>query len=146
MTFWFQHIVFLSEHAESNFKLVVLSRVILGAAQGVHFPALASISSRNLNVKDRTFFFSATTAGGAFGTLLTGTLGSYVNETFGWPSVFYSIGFVGLMWVGILKYYAMRLTSQKRSIVGMTSSANLLSHSNSDQVPWLKYLKSPALW
>jgi ACS family sodium-dependent inorganic phosphate cotransporter-like MFS transporter 9 len=72
--------------------MVVFARVIIGAAQGVHFPALASISSKNLNTKDRSFFFSATTAGGAIGTLLTGTVGSYVNETFGWPSVFYTIG------------------------------------------------------
>ena len=41
---------------------------------------------------NRSFFFSATTAGGALGTLLTGTVGSYVNENYGWPAVFYTIG------------------------------------------------------
>jgi len=116
---------------------------MFGAAQGVHFPALASISSKNLNSKDRGFFFSATTAGGAIGTLVTGTIGSYMNETFGWPTVFYSIGFIALVWVAVLKYYAMNLTSKKRTIVGMSSNGNLLSHdsSNMDQVPWLTYFK-----
>lgn len=89
MTFWFQNIIAL---AGSDLRIIVMARVIIGGAQGVHFPALASISSRNLNSKDRSFFFSATTAGGAIGTLLTGTVGSYMNETFGWPSVFYTIG------------------------------------------------------
>jgi len=144
LTFWFQTILSM------DMSYVVFSRVLLGAAQGVHFPALASISSRNLNTKDRSFFFSATTAGGAFGTLLTGTLGSYMNETFGWESVFYSIGFIALLWVALLKYYAMMLTSQKTTIVGMSTNTNL-SNSNvtsgeNNHVPWLTYLTSPALW
>ena len=57
LTFWFQTILSM------DMAYVVFARVLLGAAQGVHFPALASISSRNLNTKDRSFFFSATTAG-----------------------------------------------------------------------------------
>ena len=89
LTFWFQNIVIW---AGSNLKYVVFTRIVFGAAQGIHFPALASISSRNLNTKDRSFFFSAISAGLAIGTLLTGTIGSYMNETFGWSTVFYSIG------------------------------------------------------
>lgn len=88
MTFWFQRII----ENDSGLKIVVFARVLIGAAQGVHFPALASISSKNLNAKDRSFFFSAITAGGAMGSLVTGTIGSYMNEHFGWHSVFYSIG------------------------------------------------------
>lgn len=143
LTFWFQNIIAWSS---PDLRPVVFARVLLGAAQGVHFPALASISSRNLNSKDRSFFFSATTAGGALGTLLTGTVGSYMNETFGWPSVFYTIGFIGLSWVAVLKLYAMNLTSQKRTIVGMASVFSLSGSSSESQVPWLTYLKSPALW
>ena len=117
LTFWFQKIVHVTA---PDLKLVVFTRILIGAAQGVHFPALvssfpitttyliktnqsdtfllciylfqASISSKNLNTKDRSFFFSATTAGSAMGTLLTGTIGSYFNDTFGWDSVFYTIG------------------------------------------------------
>lgn len=86
-------------------------------------------------------------SGGAFGTLLTGTLGSYMNETFGWESVFYSIGFIALLWVAVLKYYAMKLTSQKTTIVGMSTKTNLSNYNvNHNHVPWLTYLTSPALW
>lgn len=53
---------------------------------------MASISSRHLNSRDRSFFFSSITAGSALGTLLTGTVGSHLNENFGWPFVFYCIG------------------------------------------------------
>lgn len=144
LTFWFQRII----ENDSGLKIVVFARVLIGAAQGVHFPALASISSKNLNAKDRSFFFSAITAGGAMGSLVTGTIGSYMNEHFGWHSVFYSIGFIALVWVATLKYYAMELTKSKRTVVGMASSTNLFSSSNSadGQVPWLTYLKSRSLW
>jgi predicted MFS family arabinose efflux permease len=89
LTFFFQTVI---SWAGSDFKYVLFARAIFGGAQGVHFPALASISSRNLNSKDRTFFFSATSAGAAMGTLFTGTVGSYANEAYGWPYVFYFIG------------------------------------------------------
>ena len=89
LTFFFQNII---SWAGSDLKYVVLARAIFGGAQGVHFPALASISSRNLNTKDRIFFFSATSAGSAVGALFTGTVGSYANEAYGWPYVFYFIG------------------------------------------------------
>ena len=89
LTFFFQNII---SWAGSDLRYVVLARAIFGGAQGVHFPALASISSRNLNNKERTFFFSATSAGSAMGALFTGTVGSYANEAYGWPYVFYIIG------------------------------------------------------
>ena len=100
--------------------------------KGTFFPAVASLSSRNLASRDRSFFFSSTTAGASVGTLLTGTLGkkslitsrisdrfvfsfynllrffsgflgSYLNESFGWPSVFYMIGFLALLWTAVLR-------------------------------------------
>ena len=166
LTFFFQNII---SWAGSDLRYVVLARAIFGGAQGVHFPALASISSRNLNNKDRTFFFSATSAGSAMGALFTGTLGSYANEAYGWPYVFYFIGknifyiyflsyirspsidiiyftgFFALIWVSVLKFYAMNLTSQKRKDLGNSSSENFVSNSNG-QVPWSLYLKSSTLW
>ena len=61
--FWFHQIVYLFSDHLSAFRVILLSRVFLGACQGVHFPAMASISSRNLSTKDRSFFFSFTSAG-----------------------------------------------------------------------------------
>ena len=48
---------------------------LLWKMKGTFFPAVASLSSRNLASRDRSFFFSSTTAGASVGTLLTGTLG-----------------------------------------------------------------------
>ena len=50
---------------------------------GVHYPAVASLTSRHLGPRDRSVFFSVTCTGSPVGVLLTGTLGSYVNAAFG---------------------------------------------------------------
>ena len=76
----------------------------------MHYPAVASITSRNLSSRDRSVFFSVTCAGSPVGVLLTGTVGSYVNAAFGWPAVFYTIGFLALVWAAFLRYYAMALS------------------------------------
>ena len=41
LTFWFQKIVHVTA---PDLKLVVFTRILIGAAQGVHFPALVSLS------------------------------------------------------------------------------------------------------
>lgn len=42
LTFWFQKIVHVTA---PDLKLVVFTRILIGAAQGVHFPALVSLFS-----------------------------------------------------------------------------------------------------
>lgn len=71
---------------------IVTVRILNGACQGVHFPAMISLTSQNLSATERTSFFSLLTSGSAVGTLLTGTLGSFILDYFGWSSVFRIIG------------------------------------------------------
>ena len=53
---------------------------------------MASLSSQNLSESDRTSFFATVSAGSNIGAVLTGTLGSFLLEYFGWSHVFYVIG------------------------------------------------------
>nr|CAD7455016.1 unnamed protein product [Timema tahoe] len=69
-------------------------KVIIAAAIGVHFPSMSSLTSQNLIESERASFFSILMSGSAFGTLVTGTLGSFVLDYFGWQAVFYTIGLV----------------------------------------------------
>jgi len=155
ITFWFHQIVRAISDHDNALRLIVFARVLLGAFQGTFFPALASISSRNLAARDRSFFFSSTTAGASIGTLLTGTLGSSVNENYGWPAVFYCIGFIALVWTAVLKYYAIETARQRKNVIAVSSGAPLLvgnasnlmsAQTGGSKMPWLTYLRSPALW
>lgn len=96
-----------------SIPFIVTVRIINGALQGVHFPSMISLTSQvslsstfypecvarkcpvylqNLSSNERTSFFSMLTSGSAVGTLLTGILGSFILDYFGWPSVFRIIG------------------------------------------------------
>nr|CAD7570436.1 unnamed protein product [Timema californicum] len=90
-----------SPDRDSNFDLPVLSsraqhdkRVSQLRHRGVHFPSMSSLTSQNLIESERASFFSILMSGSAFGTLVTGTLGSFVLDYFGWQAVFYTIGLV----------------------------------------------------
>ena len=51
-------------------------------------------SQKNFSLYDRVtieYLFSFTSQG------------SYVNESYGWPAVFYCIGFIALVWTAVLK-------------------------------------------
>lgn len=97
-----------------SMPFIVTVRIFNGALQGVHFPSMISLTSQvsivvfeanelciiiieffnlqNLSSNERTSFFSMLTSGSAIGTLLTGILGSFILDYFGWPSVFRIIG------------------------------------------------------
>lgn len=93
ITFWMPNILLAAPKSWTySIPFIVFIRIFNGACQGVHFPSMISLTSQNLGASERTSFFSLLTAGSAIGTLLTGILGSFILDYFGWPSVFRIIG------------------------------------------------------
>lgn len=129
-----------------SIPLIVLVRITNGACQGVHFPAMMSVVSQNLGARDRTSFFSMLTSGSAVGTLLTGSLGSFILDYFGWAFVFHVIGLLGIAWALFLRYYTLTL-DRNRVVIGFQANRLLTSPLETDQnVPWLRLLSTPSLW
>lgn len=127
-----------------SLPLIVAVRVLNGAAQGVYFPAMISITSQNLSESERGNFFSLLTAGSAFGTLTTGLLGTFLLDYFGWSYVFQVIGFIGLSWTLLLRYYT--ISSERQRVINISSSNLCQKVGSSNVVPWLKILSSRHLW
>ncbi|XP_055917028.1 solute carrier family 17 member 9 [Eupeodes corollae] len=135
-------------YAAPSFKsysipFIVTIRIINGAFQGVHFPSMISLTSQNLCSMERTSFFGLLTSGSAMGTLLTGILGSFVLDYFGWSSVFRVIGFLGISWALFLRYYTM--AGDRNRIINVSVPSRLCSKS-SDSVPWLRYFGRLSFW
>ena len=59
----------------------------------MHFPSMISLISQRLHETERASFFSLLTSGSALGTLLTGSLGSYLLENYNWIIVFFLLYF-----------------------------------------------------
>lgn len=148
--------------------MIVTVRILNGACQGVHFPSMSSMTTQNLCAAERTSFFSLLMSGSAAGTLLTGIMGSFILDYFGWQFVFRIIGALGLAWALTMRYYTMsaerrrivqvslphRLCTNNRALLGGSgsssggSSGSLLSGGDhgDDSVPWLRLFRRPSFW
>lgn len=127
-----------------SLSIIVLFRVINGAMQGVYFPAMISITSQNLSESERGNFFSLLTSGSAFGTLTTGLMGTFLLDYFGWPWVFQVIGFIGLSWTLLLRYYT--ISSERHRVINISSSNLCQKVGSNNEVPWLRFLRARSLW
>ncbi|KAL1403227.1 hypothetical protein pipiens_005757 [Culex pipiens pipiens] len=146
LTFWMPNIITSSSYLSSySIPFIVAIRIFNGACQGVHFPSMISITSQNLCATERTSFFSILTSGSAMGTLLTGILGSFILDYFGWPTVFRVIGFLGLSWTLLLRYYTM--SSDRSRIINISQPSRICSKLGpSEAVPWLRLFGRASFW
>lgn len=147
ITFLMPNIIMLAPKMWNySIPFIVVIRIINGACQGVHFPSMTSMTCQNLGSSERASFYSMLTIGSAIGTLLTGFLGSFILDYFGWPSVFRVIGFLGLFWALFLRYYTM--SSERNRVINLSAPNQLCSKIGSVEtsVPWLKLFIKPSLW
>ncbi|KFB44190.1 AGAP008942-PA-like protein [Anopheles sinensis] len=146
ITFWMPNIITSSSlFASYSIPFIVTIRIINGACQGVHFPSMISITSQNLSASERASFFSILTSGSALGTLLTGILGSFILDYFGWPTAFRVIGFLGLAWTLFLRYYTM--ASDRSRIINISMPSRMYSKLGTPEtVPWLRLFERSSFW
>lgn len=170
ITFWMPNILLLTPKSwPYSIPFIVAVRIINGACQGVHFPSMISLTSQvntlfhgisvsslnslidfvqpqNLSSSERTSFFSMLTSGSALGTLLTGILGSFILDYFGWPSAFRIIGFLGLAWALMMRFYAM--SSDRNRIINLSIPNRLCTThgGSSESVPWLRLFGRASFW
>jgi ACS family D-galactonate transporter-like MFS transporter len=82
----------------SSFKLLLTSRVVLGAAEGPAFPvAMHSIYKWFANER-RALPTSVVASGAAFGSGLVAPLITWVIVSYGWHAAFGTLGCIGLLW------------------------------------------------
>ncbi|EZA58725.1 hypothetical protein DMN91_009296 [Ooceraea biroi] len=135
-TFLMPEIIEFFSKDETSILLVAALRTINGAFQGMHFPSMISLISQRLQEAERASFFSLLTSGSALGTLLTGSLGSYLLENYDWMTVFRVLGGMSLAWTALLNYHTLSLKEKAASTKPATSYT----------LPWLKLLSKPPFW
>ncbi|XP_014477312.1 PREDICTED: solute carrier family 17 member 9 [Dinoponera quadriceps] len=134
-TFFMPEVINFSK-GKTSILLVATVRMINGAFQGMHFPSMISLISQRLHETERASFFSLLTSGSALGTLLTGSLGSYLLENYNWMIVFQTLGGMSLAWTTLLSYYILPFRERAASTKPTTDYS----------LPWLKLLSKPPFW
>ena len=84
----------------------IITRILLGAAEGVGFPAVHSMLGKWIPVNERSRAVSIVTAFSYLGAILSSIVASALLAPYGWRSIFYSFGSIGMLWCIPWIYFA----------------------------------------
>lgn len=101
---------------------------------------------QNLGSSERSSFFSLLTSGSALGTLLTGIIGSFLLDYFGWQMAFRIIGFFGIVWALFMRFYAMNADRNRVINVSMPNRLTTNNTAVMPCVPWLQIFQRSSFW
>ncbi|XP_078317046.1 voltage-gated purine nucleotide uniporter SLC17A9-like isoform X2 [Crassostrea virginica] len=150
ITFWTPQLAQLSTDKYLTIQFIVLSRVFLGMFQGGYMPSSISLMGQFIQSPFRSYYSGLITSGQYCGTLLCGSIGSILLETFGWQSVFYFVGLCSIIWMLCMRYLVIERHRRKYmqpptvSVSDNTILAEKFPEKKS--VPWLMLFVKPAFW
>ena len=83
----------------ADFRMLLASRVVLGAAEGPAFPVAVHSVYKWFGNQRRALPTSVVASGAAFGTGLVAPLITWIIVHYGWHAAFGTLGGIGLIWV-----------------------------------------------
>ncbi|XP_003439157.1 solute carrier family 17 member 9-like isoform X1 [Oreochromis niloticus] len=131
----------LAHLGSHTLALMTVARFLMGILQGVFFPSLASLCSQRVVEGERGFLMSTLQSGTHLGTLLAGGLGTLMLDSYGWESMFYSIGFLSGLWALIVWWCLLKGELTPKMMETKKNSEWSLS-----RIPWLTLFKKPPVW
>jgi ACS family D-galactonate transporter-like MFS transporter len=90
----------------ANFRMLVASRVVLGAAEGPAFPVAVHSVYKWFGDRRRALPTSVVASGAAFGTGLVAPFITWIIVHYGWHAAFGTLGCVGLVWACLWLVFA----------------------------------------
>ncbi|XP_078174128.1 phosphate transporter 4;5 [Carex rostrata] len=135
---------------------LLLSRVMVGIGEGVSPSAATDLIARSIPLKERSRAVAIVFGGLSIGSVLGLLLAPSIIQNFGWESVFFAFGLVGIIWCLIFE-----LVKEGQSMVNIeelfkikgdvslekSSDTSLKEMGNSlKDVPWKAFFKSEAVW
>ncbi|KAL5729671.1 putative anion transporter 6 [Ranunculus cassubicifolius] len=142
---------------------LVLSRILVGIGEGVSPSAATDLIARTIPLEERSravaFVFGGLSVGSVAGLFLAPP----IIQTYGWESVFYIFGLLGILWClgfqfvkeGQPIYSDDYISRKSQSTIDPLSSpseeksqsTSLKEMGNSlKDVPWKAFFRSPAVW
>ncbi|TPP58454.1 MFS transporter ACS family solute carrier family 17 member 9 [Fasciola gigantica] len=113
ITLTFVYLPYVSNDPTTVYNLFLCARFILGFFQGFYYPSLASLMAKEVHPMERSFTYAVLNAGAHFGTLVCGSVGSYLVTASGWRTPFATVGVMCIIW-SVLTYMLMVQPKQRR--------------------------------
>lgn len=134
---------------ESYYPLVAL-RIIEGLFEGVTYPCIHAVWAKWAPPSERSSMASFAFSGSYIGTVVAMPLSGWLAESFGWASVFYVTGIMGLIWC-VAWYSIVRNRPDDDKHISLEELKYLkesLGEQTSNHIvhPWLEFFKSLPVW
>lgn len=134
-----------------NYVALIIVRVLLGFMLGASWPSIHPMTAIWIPPMERSKFIANTMAS-SLGAAITMPICGYLISSFGWASVFYATGLIGVIWslawfVFIYESPAThpRISSEERreieEAIGTSTSKKRPTY-----VPWSQLLRSGPVW
>jgi MFS transporter, ACS family, aldohexuronate transporter len=127
----------------------VVGRTVLGLAEGADFPAAVRAVAEWFPVKERAFATGWFNAGSNFGAIIAPIFVTWVFLHFGWSTVFFLTGVLGLIWVTVWWLFYddpdehHRLKPEELEYI---RSGQPQTAEKAKKVPWLSLLRYRPVW
>ncbi len=128
---------------------LIIARIAMGLGEAAMFPAAYNLYARWVPPSERSRAVSLLIAGIPLGTLFALLTTGWLVENFGWPSVFYIFGAVGIVWC--LLWFPLahndpatdpRCPPDEREMLASHAPAE----KEPEPVPWGLFFRTPAIW
>ena len=137
--------------AFTSFPVLIAARIAMGLGEGVAFPSVYHMFGRWVPARERSRAASFNLAAIPAGTLTAIIVTPFLAVKFGWPSVFYVFGAVGLVWFAFWWFLVSDEPAQDSRMGEAEREMFRDEHakgksSDSESIPWRALLtKKPVL-
>lgn len=135
--------------ASISFGTLLATRALLGAGEGLNFPAVHSVAARWTVVTERARAIAFHFSGLTFGTMVALLLSPAIVIELGWPAVFYISGALGLVWLAV---WQIKAADAPEDCLGVTPQEMITIAAGRPEmplagpIPWAAILSEPAVW
>ncbi|GLU18807.1 hypothetical protein SLE2022_350880 [Rubroshorea leprosula] len=135
--------------AKIGLPFLLLVRAFMGMGEGVAMPAMNNILSKWVPIAERSRSLALVYSGMYLGSVTGLAFLPFLTHKFGWPSVFFSFGSLGIVWFGVrlnkahgtlLEDPELRPQEKKLSVIKCVSKEPVKT------IPWRLILSKPPVW
>ncbi|KAF5289891.1 hypothetical protein FQA39_LY14953 [Lamprigera yunnana] len=137
--------------AKQSFYLLLAVRIAEGIFEGVTYPCIHAVWSKWAPPLERSRLATIAFSGSYFGTVISMPVCALLSERFGWETIFYVFGVLGLLWFVCWWIIVSDSPSQDRFITRaelnyIKESLGNQKNSNKVKHPWKSIFTSMPVW
>lgn len=143
---WSLATALIPQAADEAVLLLCLARALVGLGEGISPAAATDLISRVVPITERSRATAVVFGGLNAGSVLGLIVAPFIINQFGWESVFYGFGALGILWAAwyVVSFGGSELKKAENELEKYNGAPT--ERKVEQNVPWGKFLRSQPLW